>query len=35
LEKALKDPHYAAGFIAGFNLKSAWYFITGRDKADD
>lgn len=35
LEKALRDPHYAAGFIAGFNLKFAWRFFTGRDKGDE
>lgn len=35
LEKALKDPDYAEGFIAGFNLKSVLEILTGRDKTDD
>lgn len=27
LEKALKDPHYAEGFIEGFDLRALWNFI--------
>ena len=27
LEKELKDPHYAEGFIAGFSLKALWNII--------
>ena len=34
LEKALKDPHYAEGFIDGFSLKAVWALLTGKDATD-
>lgn len=30
LEKALKDPHYAHGFIEGFGFKPLWNMIRGK-----